>query len=115
VAQTTLVGCVRAFMEQEGERGSHPLLLESPAGASPLACANCSGPMVRVRLRGIEVDRCDVCRFVLLEPGVVALISRRVLASARALAGCGDVRRVTSAPSRGPGRPGPTPRRIVTS
>jgi Zn-finger nucleic acid-binding protein len=105
VAQSTLEGCVQAFLEQEGEHGAVPPLLESPAGASGIDCANCGCRMIRVRLRGVEVDRCAGCRFVLLEPGVAALISRRVLARARALARAQELRGVEPAPSRGPRPP----------
>jgi hypothetical protein len=79
-----LRGCIRAFLEQEGEDGRIVALLESPGGASVHACATCRGPMVRVKLRGVTVDRCGGCGFLFLEAGAVALISRRVLISARA-------------------------------
>jgi Zn-finger nucleic acid-binding protein len=78
-----LRGCIRVFLEQEGEDGRVVALLESPGGASERACATCRLPMVRIKLRGVPVDRCDACRFLFLEAGAVALISRRVLISAR--------------------------------
>lgn len=83
VSQDVLLGCIRAFLEQEGEDSRIVPLLESPAGAGKWTCMNCSRPMVRIKLRGVSVDRCDDCRFLFLETGAVALISRRVLASAR--------------------------------
>jgi hypothetical protein len=83
VSQETLQGCIRVFLEQQGEDGRIVPLHELPVGRSRWRCGACARPMTRIALRGVRADRCESCRFLLLEPGAAALISRRVLVSAR--------------------------------
>ena len=84
VPEGTLRDGIRAYLIQQGYDDQIVALHEMPAGRTSLACPVCPDvQLTAIKLRAVEVERCDRCKGMYLDRGDVPLIAERVRISAR--------------------------------